>query len=44
MMMVLLRTGYVPDVVSAISQIVRGQYRSPDSIESVNGCGVLVLC
>ena len=36
MMMVLLRTGYIPDVVSAISQIGRGQYRSADSIESVN--------
>jgi hypothetical protein len=44
MMMVLLRTGYIPGVVSAISQIVRHQYRSPDSIESVNGCRVLALC
>jgi len=44
MMMVLLRTGYVPDVVSAISQIGRAQYRSADSIESVNGYRVLALC
>jgi hypothetical protein len=44
MMMVLLRTGYVPGVVSAISQISRRQYRSLDSIESVNDWRVLALC
>jgi hypothetical protein len=44
MMMVLLRTGYIPDVVSAISQIGRRQYRGPDSIESVNSYRVLALC
>jgi hypothetical protein len=44
MMMVLLRTGYVPGVVSAISQIGRDQYRGPDSIESVNSYRVLALC
>jgi hypothetical protein len=44
MMMVLLRTGYIPDVVAAISQFVRGQYSGPDSIESVNSYRVLALC
>jgi hypothetical protein len=44
MMMVLLRTAHIPDVVSAFPQVRHGQYRSADSIESVNDADVLALC
>jgi hypothetical protein len=43
MMMVLLRTARLP-CFPAISQIRRGQYRSADSIETMNDERVLALC
>jgi hypothetical protein len=44
MMMVLLRTAYIPDVVSAFWRDRRRPYRKLDSIESVNADDVLALC